>query len=117
MISSSGEDLPLMELDRAQLKRVLINLFDNAVAAMDGKGRLAVTTEYDKSAGLIRLTVSRRGCAALKKGFTASFLSPIFPRKQGGTGLGLAIVQRIVTDHGASCGSRPINPEGRAILL
>ena len=94
-----ADDLPIMELDRSQLKRVLINLFDNAVAAMEGKGIITVSSEYDKSQGLIRLSVSDEGCG-IEVSHSAQLFEPYFSTKEGGTGLGLAIVQRIVTDHG-----------------
>jgi len=93
-------NLPAMELDRSQLKRVLVNLFDNAVAAMKGEGTIDVSTEYDRSSGLILLSIGDRG-AGIESGAYEQLFEPYFSTKQGGTGLGLAIVQRIVTDHGA----------------
>lgn len=94
----SGE-LPAMELDRAQLKRAFINLFDNAVAAMEGAGTITVTTERDKALGHIRWSVSDEGCG-IQAGLEQQLFEPYFSTKEGGTGLGLAIVQRIVADHG-----------------
>jgi two-component system nitrogen regulation sensor histidine kinase NtrY len=93
-------DLPRMELDRAQLKRALVNLFDNAVAAMNGEGTIDVETKFDRVQGLVSLTVADRGCG-MPEGAYGQLFEPYFSTKQDGTGLGLAIVQRIVTDHGA----------------
>ncbi len=92
--------LPRMELDRGQLKRVLINLFDNAVTAMRGEGTIQVITKYDRTRGLILLSVTDGG-SGIESGAYEQLFEPYFSTKQGGTGLGLAIVQRIVTDHGA----------------
>lgn len=105
------EGLPRLELDRAQLKRVLINLFDNAVAAMEGKGQILVETEWDKTLGLIRLKVADEGCGAGEEGYQQWF-EPYFSTKESGTGLGLAIVQRIVGDHGGFVRLSPNEPKG-----
>lgn len=111
-----GEDLPQMELDRAQLKRVLINLFDNAVAAMDGHGTIGVATSRDSELGLVRLVVSDEGCG-LKDGVYTQWFEPYFSTKEGGTGLGLAIVQRIVADHGGFVRASPNDPKGTRFSL
>ncbi len=44
-------DLPELRLDPDQMKRVLINLVDNSIAAMDERGRILVATEYDRAEG------------------------------------------------------------------
>jgi two-component system, NtrC family, nitrogen regulation sensor histidine kinase NtrY len=111
-----GEDLPMMELDRAQLKRALINLFDNAVAAMESRGTIDVITEVDRNAGLVRLTVADGGCGIQEGAFTQLF-EPYFSTKEGGTGLGLAIVQRIVTDHGAFVRVGVNEPHGTRFVI
>jgi two-component system nitrogen regulation sensor histidine kinase NtrY len=105
-----------MALDRAQLKRVLINLFDNAVAAMDGKGNITVTTEYDKAEGMVRLVVADEGCG-IEDGVYSQLFEPYFSTKQGGTGLGLAIVQRIVTDHGGFVRVGANEPHGTRFFI
>jgi two-component system, NtrC family, nitrogen regulation sensor histidine kinase NtrY len=93
------EDLPTLALDRAQMKRALINLFDNAVAAMNGSGTITVTTEYDRDLQRIAMTVADEGCG-ISEQVSSQLFEPHFSTKEGGTGLGLAIVQKIVTDHG-----------------
>jgi two-component system, NtrC family, nitrogen regulation sensor histidine kinase NtrY len=94
-----AEKLPLLKLDRSQMKRALINLFDNAVAAMSGSGRIAVRTEHDSAKGFFRLSVADEGCGVQEAVYHQLF-EPYFSTKVEGTGLGLAIVQRIITDHG-----------------
>lgn len=88
-----------LKLDKSQIKRALINLFDNAVAAMSGKGTITVTTYLDKSKELICLKVKDTGCGIDEEVYGHLF-EPYFSTKQGGTGLGLAIVHRIISDHG-----------------
>jgi two-component system nitrogen regulation sensor histidine kinase NtrY len=109
-------DLALMELDRAQLKRVLINLFDNAVAAMTGEGRIKVSTSHEKELGVVRLTVADEGCGIAEEAYGQLF-EPYFSTKEGGTGLGLAIVQRIVTDHGGFVRASANAPAGTRFVI
>jgi len=92
------ESLGEMQLDRDQLKRALVNLFDNALSAMNGRGTITVTTEHEPGAA-IRLAILDEGCG-IRDVDPAQLFEPYFSTKAGGTGLGLAIVHRIVTDHG-----------------
>lgn len=105
------ENLPAMELDRAQLKRALINLFDNAVAAMKGAGTISVATEWDKGKNVIRLIVADEGCG-IDAAAMSQLFEPYFSTKEEGTGLGLAIVQRIIADHGGFVRVSPNTPKG-----
>src|SRR5437867_881120 len=52
-----GGVIPRLELDREQIKRVLINLLDNAVAAVDDRGRIKLTTSYDRDREVVTLEV------------------------------------------------------------
>lgn len=106
----------VMELDRSQLKRVLINLFDNAVAAMDGAGVVQVTTDHDQERGLISLVVSDSGCG-IKDRMAEQLFEPYFSTKEGGTGLGLAIVQRIISDHGGFVRVSQNQPRGTRFVI
>ncbi len=110
------EGLPDLNLDRAQLKRVLINLFDNAVAAMNGEGEIEVCTERASSEGVIRLTVGDLGCG-IAQDLRAQLFEPYVSTKEGGTGLGLAIVQRIVNDHGGFVRILENQPRGARVVI
>ena len=94
-------EMPKMQLDKSQLKRVLFNLFDNSVAAMNLAGNIEVVTELDSDSQKIKLSVSDEGCGIDPEVYNQLF-EPYFSMREGGTGLGLAIVKRIVSDHGAS---------------
>lgn len=111
-----AENLPQMELDRAQLKRALINLFDNAVDAMKGQGTISVITEFDRELGLVRLSVADEGCGIAEAAYSQLF-EPYFSTKEGGTGLGLAIVQHIVTDHGGFVRAAANQPKGAKFTI
>lgn len=111
-----SESLPPMELDRAQFKRALINLFDNAVAAMQGSGRITVSTRHERGTGLIQLVVADEGCG-IAEGAMSQLFEPYFSTKEGGTGLGLAIVQKIVSDHGGFVRVVSNRPRGTCFIL
>jgi nitrogen fixation/metabolism regulation signal transduction histidine kinase len=96
-----AEGLPPIMLDAEQMKRVFVNLFDNAIEAFDDDAAdrgIRVTTRHDAARDLIVAEVSDNG-----KGITPADLQrlfqPYFSTKGRGTGLGLAIVHRIVSEH------------------
>ncbi|MEZ4751966.1 MAG: ATP-binding protein [Bdellovibrionota bacterium] len=113
---SLEESLPLMNLDRSQLKRVLINLFDNSITAMDKRGEIDVETRWDRSDGLVLLTVRDRGCG-IAEDLHQRLFEPYVSTKEGGTGLGLAIVQRIISDHGGFIRVTPNVPKGTQVVI
>ncbi len=98
IIVDLDEELPLVNYDREQLRRVFVNLFDNAIQAMNQKGRLWVSTKYDAKRKRAVVTVADEGAGIPPEDQERLFV-PYFTRKKTGTGLGLAIVRRIITDH------------------
>jgi signal transduction histidine kinase len=86
----------LLRADADQLEQVFINLFQNAVDAMEGRGELTVTVRVADDAVRTIVHDSGRGLpkAALDKVF-----EPFFTTKDKGTGLGLAIVFNIISKH------------------
>src|SRR6185436_8622734 len=85
-------------LDPDQVKRVLINLIDNAIAAMEGRGTITLRTRAVPSEHMLRLEVEDDGPGIAPENKERLFV-PYFSTKKRGTGLGLAIVNRIVSDH------------------
>ncbi len=90
--------LPRLELDPDQMRRAFTNLFDNAVKAMEGAGKLAVSTLYDQDLEVVRVAVTDSGPGIRAEDKDQLFV-PYFSRDRDGTGLGLAIVRQIVSDH------------------
>ena len=94
--------LPLFDLDREQMRRVLINLLENAVAAVSpNPGRpatVAISTQYDNVLRIARCAVADNG-SGIPPEIREHVFEPYFSTKDGGTGLGLAIVKRIIDDH------------------
>ena len=90
--------IPSLELDREQIKRVLINLLDNAVAAVDGNGEIKLATSYDRDRAVVTLEVADNGYG-LTPEIKNRIFEPYFSTKENGTGLGLTIVSQIIEDH------------------
>ncbi len=109
-------DMPAVKVDAEQIKRVFLNLFDNAVTAMDGKGEIRVATSYDKPSRIARIVVSDDGPGILLEDREKLF-QPYFSKKKSGTGLGLAIVSRIVSDHGGYIRAEGNNPKGAKFVI
>ncbi len=103
-------ELPPAKFDPQQVRRVVVNLVDNAVDALQGarltgsngeKGHVDVRTEHDDQDDVVRLVVGDNGPGILE-GDREKLFMPYFSTKRRGSGLGLAIVRRIVVEHGGS---------------
>jgi len=101
-------------LDGEQIKRVLINLLDNAVAAVEPPGEVAVTVDHEN--GHLRIRVSDTG-AGIPAEARAKLFLPHFSTKGRGTGLGLSIVHRIVTEHHGTVRVEENRPHGTIFTI
>jgi len=94
--------LPAFDIDHDQMKRVLINIFENAVAAVSSNqsqtGSVAISTQYDSVLRIARCIIADNG-PGIPNEMRDRIFEPYFSTKTSGTGLGLAIVKRIVDDH------------------
>ncbi len=82
--------------DQGQLEQVFLNLFLNAVDAMQGRGTLVVTVV--KAEGAVTVTVRDSG-SGIPRELQDKIFEPFFTTKDKGTGLGLAIVYNIIKKH------------------
>jgi two-component system nitrogen regulation sensor histidine kinase NtrY len=109
-------DLPAFSIDREQIKRVAINLLDNAVAAVNGNGKITVETSFNKDLRIATLKVSDNGCGIPSEDKPRLF-EPYFSTKKSGTGLGLAIVSTIISDHNGYIRVRDNEPQGTHFIV
>jgi two-component system nitrogen regulation sensor histidine kinase NtrY len=109
-------NLPVFSLDREQITRVILNLLDNAVAAVSGEGQVIMKTSYNKDLDMVTLTVSDNGCGIHPEDKPRLF-EPYFSTKRSGTGLGLAIVSTIVSDHNGYIRVRDNEPQGTRFIV
>ncbi|WP_028321450.1 sensor histidine kinase [Desulfatiglans anilini] len=91
-------EFPVFPLDREQMKRVLINLLDNAIEAVEGDGEITVRLAFDAVQQVVRIEVADNG-KGVSPDHRSKLFEPYFSTKKHGTGLGLAIVNTIVNDH------------------
>lgn len=111
ILATFAGDLPMLMVDREQVKRVFRNLFENAIEAMGARGRLWVTTTYDRHGGKAIIEVADEGPGITPADAERLFL-PTFTKKKHGRGLGLAIVHRIIADHGGRILVKHNEPQG-----
>jgi two-component system nitrogen regulation sensor histidine kinase NtrY len=94
--------IPIFDLDKEQIKRVMVNLLDNAVAAVDSggseDGQVTVSTRLYPLMNLASIEVADNGCGVDPEDKLLLF-EPYFSTKPSGTGIGLAIVNTIIADH------------------
>lgn len=109
-------NLPDTKFDREQIKRVLINLIDNAIAAIDGQGNIDIESVYNDELKIITLTVKDNGSGIATED-KARLFEPYFSTKKTGTGLGLAIVSTIITDHNGYIRVRDNSPKGTIFIV
>jgi two-component system nitrogen regulation sensor histidine kinase NtrY len=95
---------------------VLINLLDNAVAAVEGGGDIRIETSYDQELRMATLTVADTGHGIAPEDKPRLF-EPYFSTKKSGTGLGLAIVTTIVSDHGGFIRVKDNEPQGTVFII
>ncbi len=116
--------LPPFDFDRDQIKRVMINLLDNAVAAVQSRNQpsgaaplsISITTYFHErlKLGLIEIKDSGPG---MTEEVRARVFEPYFSTKKEGTGLGLAITKRIINDHQGYIRVQSSPEEGTVFLI
>ena len=123
----AAPDLPRVRLDPEQVRRVVINLVDNAVEALaearetgrmapNANGVIRVDTAYDPAHGVVRLRVADNG-PGLPEGDRSKLFMPYYSTKGRGSGLGLAIVRRIIAEHGGSIEAGDNTPHGTCFTI
>ena len=110
-------DLPPVNIDREQFKRVVVNLVDNAADAMqDSPVRHLYVATQPGAPDTLELIVADTGCGISPEDRDRLFL-PYFSTKGRGTGLGLAIVHHILLEHDASIRVEDNQPAGARFIV
>jgi two-component system, NtrC family, nitrogen regulation sensor histidine kinase NtrY len=110
--------LPPVRLDVEQIRRVVINLVDNALEALAGtpSGRIVVQTQHDAGNAVARIVIADNGPGVPTADREKLFM-PYYSTKRRGSGLGLAIVRRIVGEHGGSIEVGDNSPRGSRFVI
>ena len=121
-----ADGLPAVRVDIEQIRRVVINLVDNAVEALGGSGASArengdpptirIETRHDPSNAVVRIVVADNG-PGISAGDRDKLFMPYYSTKRRGSGLGLAIVRRIIAEHGGSIEVTDNSPSGSVFTI
>ncbi|MBC7899169.1 MAG: HAMP domain-containing protein [Saprospiraceae bacterium] len=114
-----AESLPNAMIDAEQLKRVIVNLIENAFEAFDkhqDEKIVNVRTRSEPARDLIVVEIADNGGGIPPSDFQKLF-QPYFSTKGRGTGLGLAIVNRIVTEHHSKIKVVSNQPKGSKFII
>jgi two-component system nitrogen regulation sensor histidine kinase NtrY len=109
-------EVPPFRVDREQMKRVMINLLDNAIDAIEEEGQVEVAMAYDRDLQVVRIEVADDG-KGIPPEHKARLFEPYFSTKKHGTGLGLAIVSDIISDHNGSISVLEREPKGTRFII
>ncbi len=112
LVLSLSPDLPLVQADSTGLQQVFLNLINNAVQAMDGKGALRIETRPGPGASEVEAIVMDTGCG-IRKEYLDKIFDPFFTTKKvgQGTGLGLSVSYGIITKYGGRIGCRSLSEQ------
>ncbi|WP_417908629.1 ATP-binding protein [Candidatus Electronema sp. PJ] len=110
------EQIPPFSFDPVQIRRVLINLLDNAVSVLSSGGTVNISICLDQSQQIVRIMVSDNG-PGIPEEVKRRLFEPYFSTRKSGTGLGLAIANTIVSEHNGSIRVQDNAPTGAAVIV
>ncbi|MGW8301631.1 MAG: ATP-binding protein [Desulfobacterales bacterium] len=113
---NNTSDIPMLNLDRQQMKQALINLIDNAISAIKGAGNITIGVAHDPILKKVRMEVADDGQGISNEDKTRLF-QPNFSTKKAGMGLGLTIVNTIIADHNGMINVQDNTPRGAKFVI
>jgi len=109
-----ADNLPPLDFDVSLMKQALLNLINNAAAAMSGGGELSITTE--EAEGEVWITIADTG-TGIPEDCLSKIFEPYFTTKKNGTGLGLTLVFKIIKEHRGEISVRSREGEGSVFAI
>jgi len=91
------KEIPLVQADPDRMEQLFLNLFLNALDAMEPGGRITLSSGVED--GRVEISIADTGPGIPKEDWERVF-QPFVTTKEGGTGLGLTISRRIAEEHG-----------------
>ena len=107
---------PLVKLDVEQIKRVFVNILDNALHAMGNEGEIEIVTRYNAESRFLTVEIADNGPGISDEDKQKVFL-PYFSKKSTGTGLGLAIAHTIIEEHNGLVSIVDNAPRGARFII
>lgn len=108
--------LPQLKIDRDQIKRVVINILENSLAAMNESGNITISSSFDPELKMASFSIKDDG-PGISTEDRPHLFEPYFSTKKSGTGLGLAIVSSIISDHNGFVRVRDNQPQGACFII
>jgi len=113
---NNTSDIPILNVDRQQMKQALLNLIDNAIGALKGTGNITISVAHDPILKKVRMEVADDGPGISNEDKTRLF-QPNFSTKKTGMGLGLTIVNTIIADHNGMINVQDNTPRGAKFVI
>ena len=109
-------DIPEIMLDKNQMEQVFINLFLNAVHAIEADGKITIQTSVSMDKNFVKIDISDTGCGIPAEHLSKIF-EPFFSTTTNGTGLGLAVSYGIIQKHRGSIDVSSQPGKGTLIII
>jgi two-component system nitrogen regulation sensor histidine kinase NtrY len=109
-------NINMIKVDAEQMRRVFINLFENALDAVEEFGEINITTRLNQQEKMVQIEFSDNGSGIDPEDLNKLFL-PHFTTKKRGSGLGLAIINRIIVDHNGTIQVKDNTPQGTRFVI
>jgi two-component system nitrogen regulation sensor histidine kinase NtrY len=107
---------PLVKLDVEQIKRVFVNVLDNALDIIGKEGEIEISTRYNGESKFVIVEIADNGPGISDEDKEKVFL-PYFSKKSSGTGLGLAIAHNIIEEHNGLISVVDNQPRGARFII
>ncbi len=115
-IKTELEDIPPLMVDAAMLEQTFLNLYRNAIDAMNMDGILTISASLDKNSNTVFITIEDNGCGIDEQDIPYLF-NPFFTKKSYGTGLGLSQVKKIIDLHRGTIELQSRKGNGTKVLV
>ncbi len=109
-------EIPVLQLDRQQIKQTLINLIDNAISSIKTEGSITITVHRSEAQENVYLEIADTG-EGVSDSHKSHLFEPDFTTKKYGMGLGLAIVSTIISDHNGRIWVEDNHPKGSRFII
>jgi len=109
-------NIPKINIDKQQIKRALINFFDNAIASIDSNGSIIISLFHEIKQNVVVMEIADSGTGISAEDKPRLF-EPYFSTKKSGTGLGLSIVNSIISDHNGRISVEDNQPKGTKFII
>lgn len=102
-------NLPALNVDSNLIKQAIVNIMENAMEAMPGKGVLSVKSWINSELNMLVIAIGDTG-PGISPEILPRVFEPFYTTKLEHMGLGLPVAHRIIGEHGGFINISPVNP-------